>query len=307
MNESIAWFYNDCDSTSDSKWIPFGDVDNRIIEEAFSNGKTHVQLDQCSIDLRQCRRTHRQRTNSVRSDRFYTCEKLCQPLNEDETKNNYRFMNECRKQYRSIPTDQLLEKAAEGIITEGSALDKQKEAEWIGEQLRSVKGKSKPDIEKCVIFLYTFESFLYRLINRTLRENDHSKMNTLGAFCQILFQTDCSPTTEKVGYNDTLYRGAQLDQKTIKSYEQSIGQIKTWDAFTSTSKIRAKAECYGNVLFIINHDHSTRYKWSGMDISAISFYPSEDEVLIRAARNFRVDNVEKDPSKEKYIISLTLC
>jgi hypothetical protein len=203
--------------------------------------------------------------------------------------------------------NEMLEKSANGIVKEGILIDKQIEAEWIAEKLRSVIGKSKEEIEKCVIYLYTFESFLYRLLNRTLRENDQSKLDTLGTFCQILFKCDCSPTTDKVGYQGELYRGAQLDEKTIQSYEQSIGLIKTWDAFSSTSKNRIKAESYGNVLFIINREKSTRYRFSGMDISTISHYPDEEEVLIRAARNFIVQKIEKDQNKEKYFIFLSLC
>jgi len=44
-----------------------------------------------------------------------------------------------------------------------------------------------------------------------------------------------------------------------------------------------------------------------MDISAISHYPEEEEVLIRAARNFIVEKVEKDNDNGKYIIFLSLC
>lgn len=319
-NEHIVWFYK-VRNSSDPSWIPFGDIDNELIEEAFSQNKKELQLDHFLIDLKKFiqidkedstkqktieRRIVRRNEAPLRSERFYTSEKLVQPLNENAT-NDSRFINECRKRYHTMPTDQLLENAAEGIIKEGIALGSQVEAEWIAEQLRSVKGKPKAERESCIIYIYTFESFLYRLVNRTLRENDHSKLDTLGAFCQILFQTDCSPTTEKVGYSEILYRGTQLDKKMIESYKQSIGKIKTWDAFTSTSKNRKQAEAYGNVLFIINRDQSTRYRYSGMDISAISYYPLEEEVLIRAARNFRVEKVEEDLSKGKCFIYLSLC
>jgi hypothetical protein len=44
-----------------------------------------------------------------------------------------------------------------------------------------------------------------------------------------------------------------------------------------------------------------------MDISTISHYPDEEEVLIRASRNFIVQKIEKDQNKEKYFIFLSLC
>ena len=313
-NERWVWFYeNVC-------WIPFDDIVNQLIENAFREKRKEFQLDQSIIDLdkfieidkedssirRPIKRSLLQQNQiPIRSQRFSTSEKPVQSFNEND-KNDRRFLNECRKRYRKMTLDQLLDQSAQGIVQEGILLEKQSEAQWIAEQLRSFQGKSREDLEKIVIYLYTFESFLYRLINRTLRENDHSKLDTLGPFIQILFRCDCSPSTDKVGFNGILYRGAQLDDQTIQSYQQSIGSVKTWDAFASTSKNRSQAECYGNVLFIITHQKSTRYRYSGMDISAISFYPLEEEVLIRAGRDFLVEKVEEDPLKKKFFIYLSL-
>ena len=77
--------------------------------------------------------------------------------------------------------------------------------------------------------------------------------------------------------------------------------------FHLTSKNRTKAESFGNVLFIINRAKSTKYRFSGMDISSMSRYPEEEEVLIRAARNFIVEKVEKDETTGKHFIFLSLC
>ena len=94
-----------------------------------------------------------------------------------------------------------------------------------------MKGKTIFEIEKCIISLYTQESFLYRLINSSLRENDQTKLNTLGAFSQLLFHCDCSSTISKFGYAGELYRGAQLDEETIESYKKAIGQYQNMGCF----------------------------------------------------------------------------
>jgi hypothetical protein len=57
--------------------------------------------------------------------------------------------------------NEILEKASECITKEDILLGKQIESEWIAQKLRSVIGKSKEEIEKCIILLYTHESFLY--------------------------------------------------------------------------------------------------------------------------------------------------
>ena len=311
-NQRWIWFYQNDD------WIPFGDIENQLIENAFTHQISQLELDHFTIHFDQNIRIDKDNSSikrpikrsrielneiPVRSERFQTSEKPVESLNDN---NHRRFLNQSRKKFGKMSLDDLLENAANGIVKEGIQLNKQCESEWIAEQLKSIQGKSKEEIEKLVIYLYTFESFLYRLINQTLRENDLSKIDTLGSFIQILFKTDCSTTTEKVGFHGILYRGAQLDQKTIQSYKESIGSIKTWDAFASTSQNRIQAECYGNVLFIINHQKQTRYKYSGMDISLISYYPTEQEVLIRAGRDFLVENVEEDTMKNKVYIYLSL-
>lgn len=310
-NQRSIWFY---ENIEESSWIPFGDIENQLIENAFQQRISPLELDGFIIDFDKKIRISKDKTSikrtliefneiPVRSERFNTSEKPVQSLNEQ---NHRRFLNQSRKKFGKMSLNDLVENAAQGIVQEGLKLNKQCEAQWIAEQLKSVQQKCKEDVEKLILYLYTFESFLYRLINQTLRENDLEKIETLGPFIQILFQTDCSPTTNKVGFHGILYRGAQLDEKTIESYRESIGSIKTWDAFASTSQNRNQAECYGNVLFIINHQKQTRYKYSGMDISLISYYPAEQEVLIRAGRDFLVENVEEDTIKNKVYIYLSL-
>ena len=59
----------------------------------------------------------------------------------------------------------------------------------------------------------------------------------------------------------------------------------------------------GNVLFII----TLKYKiWSyEQDISSISYYPDEAEVLLTAGYQFHVDKVEFDSINKKHIIYMT--
>ncbi|CAF3664220.1 unnamed protein product [Adineta steineri] len=314
-----VWYYNSGDS-SDVSWNPFSDIDNEIIEDGFCKNEKRLELDDYYIDLdksilidkqnssiqKSIKRCIRQSHETpLRSERFYTTQKLVKSCNNNDL-NDRRFINEWKRRYTKMSIDDKLEQAANGIIKEGMQLGKQIEAEWIAQQLRSVKSKSNVEMEKCIILLYTHESFLYRLINTTLRENDQSKIDNLGAFAELLSKCDCSSSMDQLGYAGELYRGAQLDEQTIESYRQSVGQTKTWDAFSSTSKNRKKAESFGNVLFIINRDKSTRYRFSGMDISSISHYPEEEEVLIRAARNFTIEKFERDDLTGKYRIFLLL-
>lgn len=318
-DERVVWYYRD-ENTSDGAWIPFGDINNQIVEDAFRQRMKKVELDHCLVDFDQSvqidkehpsirqaiKRSHRRPDDvPLRSERFHVSQKLVQSSNESDA-HDRRLVYAWGKRHKTTSANELLESAADGIIREGALLGLQGEAQWIAQELRALKGKSNGDIDACVIGLYTKESFLYRLVNKALRENDPSKVQTLGPFIRLLYLTDCSPSPGKTGYAGELYRGAELDQRTIDSYRQCIGQKKTYDAFSSTSKNRKKAESYGNVLFVLNRDPSAKYKFSGMDISALSEYPDEEEVLVRAARNFIVQDVRQDEQTGKYLIYLLL-
>ncbi|CAF4876698.1 unnamed protein product [Rotaria sp. Silwood1] len=320
-NERVTWFYK-IENASDSSWLPFGDIEKEIIEKAFMNHEQQVQLDRCLVNLEENVRINKEDSSfrmpikrcvglssdyiGLRPERFYIPQKLVKSFS-DWKSNDRRFINEWQRQNRGLSMNELLEQAADGIIKEGIQLCEPIEAKWIADELLLLKNKSNEEIEKRVVSIYTRESFLYRLVNATLRENDLSKLYNLGAFCWLLFHCDCSSTFLSLGYAGKLYRGAQLDKDTIESYRQAIGLVKTWDAFSSTSKNRKKAETFGNTLFIISLAKSAKYRYSGMDISSLSLYPDEEEVLIRASRNFFVDNIEQDNVTGKYLIYLSLC
>ncbi|CAF4591946.1 unnamed protein product, partial [Rotaria sp. Silwood2] len=94
----------------------------------------------------------------------------------------------------------VVEEAADGIIKEGSAIGKLHEAQWISQQLVAVKdfgSNTKVDsiknfpsnIGETCVYLYTKESFWYKLTNRVLRD-PHSmsrkQVKSLGPFCWLL-------------------------------------------------------------------------------------------------------------------------
>ncbi|CAF2814998.1 unnamed protein product [Rotaria sp. Silwood2] len=320
-NGQVTWIYK-VENGSNFSWLQFGDIEKEIIEKAFINHEKKVQLDRCLVDLDENVRINKQDSSSrmpikrcvdfssdytaLRPERFSAPQKLAKSFS-DWTSNDRRFINEWKRQNRRLSMNELLEQAADGIIKEGINSGEPIEAKWIADELQLLKNKSNEEIEKRVVSIYTRESFLYRLVNITLRENDLSKLHNLGAFCWLLFHCDCSSTFSNLGYAGKLYRGAQLDKDTIESYKLAIGLVKTWDAFSSTSKNRKKAETFGNTLFIISLAKSTKYRYSGMDISSLSCYQDEEEVLIRASRNFLVDTVEQDSVTGKYLIYLSLC
>src|SRR5205823_1254347 len=98
----------------------------------------------------------------------------------------FSFILRCND-LESLSYGDIMRQALEGICYEGNQLGYKQESQWIIDQLSTVTKESFENICRACVRLYTMESFVYYLINKTLRENDLSKVDTLGPFCYILF------------------------------------------------------------------------------------------------------------------------
>ena len=128
-----------------------------------------------------------------------------------------------------------------------------------------------------------------------------TRIETLGPFCWLLQDYICKNKNRE---NRILYRGATLKQEMIDEYRQAVGTKILWLSFVSTSKVREVAEFFsGNTLFII--EMKDMYTSLCTDITSLSLYPDEEEVLLMAQFRFRIDNVELDSTTKKYSIYLS--
>jgi len=149
-------------------------------------------------------------------------------------------------------------------LKEAKLLNQESEGQIIANELIRVKNRGKNEINTSCARLYSAESFLYKLVNSTLRADDRSKIDTLGAYCWLLDKE----LTQMGDFGDrTVYRGANLSDELIEEYKKAVGTAINWLAFTSASKDRRIAEQFGNTLFIMKV--IWLYK---RDISTISHY-----------------------------------
>ena len=172
------------------------------------------------------------------------------------------------------------------------------ETKFIVEHLTSCKGKSRAETAKTALYLYTRESFLYRLLNTALRDEDLTKVETLGPFCFLLRQYSRSCQE----FTGTVYRGANFSSETIETYRKSVNAWRTWPSYTSTTKSRPVAELRGNVLFLIKILPIRITSIArAFDITNISQFPSEEEVLLPAGTSFQVVRVDETSSSKCFI------
>ena len=210
----------------------------------------------------------------------------------------------------------IVEEAAQGIINEGTAHGKVHEARWLAKTLRDVQHSGANvcaqsfeiplDIGQTCVYLYTKESFWYKLINRTLSDPKtivRNQIKTLGPFCYLLDRF----LVKQVTYNvDCLYCSLNLDDEQRKQF------MKKWikfTSFTSTSTDREVAELFsGNTLCIIDLAVSSRKiehkARCGASVSVFSDFPEEKEFVLWPGAKFRFLKYEYDTVKNKHIIYL---
>ncbi|CAF1206772.1 unnamed protein product [Adineta ricciae] len=202
----------------------------------------------------------------------------------------------------------MVEKAAEGLITEGKLIGKQQEGKWMADQLLYFKEDSFEEIAKCCVWLYCKESFVYKKLNEIMRldgDEDHallfqSKVPTLGPFAYLLRNFKLSTSLKK----STVYRGDNLSNNLIgkwqKEKENARGYYRQLTAFTSTSRSREKAEFMDcNVLFIFDINEC----FDGYDVSPFSCL-NEEEFLLDPGTLFHIVSCQFDVNKKKWLIHL---
>lgn len=347
---NFRWYWNSAadPSASDQNWQKYTDVDNEIIEDGLKAHQSIVELD-CHriIDLKnnvQCNKNERNRPRPIkrvelkedrsnthpREERFSFPITLAPASSTSHATNDdkialYLGNGQFTKAYAYLHIEpeektvaDVVEEASQGIIREGATLGKEKEAQWLADQLRIVKHFGDKlltsiwtDIplqvgETCV-HLYTKESFWYRLINQTLRQCGtvtSEQVKNIGPFCYLLHKhLEKNPTTDVL----TTYRGLTLTDEERKAF---MKETMTFTAFTSTSRSRVQAEQFGDTLFIIdfnvkcNIGNQNQNVRCVTQISHLSDFPSEDEVLVWPWRVFHFVKDEFDSVKKKHVVYL---
>jgi hypothetical protein len=203
------------------------------------------------------------------------------------------------------------ESIGDGLLIEGRLAKREFEAIWMIEQLIN-SSYVNYQIRLTALSIFTLESFLYPLIQTTLRTNDTSKMSSLGPFLRLL--GDCrtfSSEIDRLLFAGIVYFSSNHDATSIKiqlrNYLNSQDQFVKVDTFISATKIRSIAEQVADAtcLFIVHIKH--RRNVNAIDISSLSRRPQEQEVLILPNVPFHVEKIEcLTNNLQRYIVYLTV-
>ena len=321
--EVVFWYFKSGDpwsTESNNEWIEYRDIEMEVIEDAYQQGKSEVLLDRYRIDFKELVQFNRtdaskqrpvkrelgtNRQECLRKTRFFSPTPLASTPSYGKFQAWCPFLTKWlessagKKALIDFPS--AIDACINGILEEAKKHQNndETEANRMADLLRACKSGPRRQVSTTCIHIYTRESFLYSVLNTALRENDYSKVDTLGPLCFLIrdHSRTCKPFTGKV------YRGATLPYAAIQSYKEAVGSWHTWPSYTSTSRHRDMAELLGNMLFIIDIVDIKQSSPRAYSVEEFSHFPSEQEVLLPAGISFQIVNVEQN-SQQKYIIEI---
>ncbi|CAF1153398.1 unnamed protein product [Adineta steineri] len=188
-------------------------------------------------------------------------------------------------------------------------------------ELKNVLQLQKTYKNKIPIWWYTWDAFLYPMLNQALRLMDADIIIRMGFFINDL-QRDIQRLHSKQFNNDqlgttfTVYRGQGLSQKDFTEMTNTKGGLLSFDNFLSTSRNRSVSLSFAQqaatnpdlvgILFVmsINPAHSTTPFAS---VSDVSYFHKEDEVLFSMHTIFRIGDIKPlNGNNHLYKVNLAL-
>ena len=325
MKKKFLWSY-EADEQGD--WQRYSDLENYIIEDAYQKklekSSSLVELGDKIIDFREglqfsqtetivkTRQIKREEVSitalSLRDERFHYADNL-QIITDIFAQQQTQSIGSCWYYDSSLKPhehhlSEVIELIVDGITKEGTLLNETYQTQLMGTRLRNVDMKSEEEIYACCVHLYTLNSFLFRLINLSLRNEDRNKIDTRGPYCFILSWGFYNSHIVEENNALTVYCGCTSTDEIIEGYKRAAGARVFWRPFTSTSKNREVAEMFsGNTLFSISLGNCMdgRYR----DISSLSQYPEEEEVLLNENTCLQIENVLFNQHNKRCTIMLT--
>ncbi len=168
---------------------------------------------------------------------------------------------------------------------------------------------------------YTKDTFLYRMVNRVLRQKNIQFMFLFGFFLQDFYQQLKGEhkkflRQQKKNSKITVYRGQIMSKTEIEKLKDSIGNVVT-SSFMSTTVDPAMSEIYlgtsmpddelQSILFEIELNPAEK-SFPYADISTISWFSSESETLLMPGLEFKItkDSIYYNAERKIWLAKLEL-
>jgi hypothetical protein len=224
------------------------------------------------------------------------------PILHDEINENKKDVQEATFMYSKVLRDIFIKHS----YTQD---DKIQMIEFIREQykeneteLQKIDNFQRDYVSEKAIYWYTIDGFLYRMINKALRTQDIITLYYLRYFLKDLhiqlgkFHSEQSSNSSLKTF--FVYRGIGLPNDEFEKLQQ--GGLVSFSEFLSTSRNQQLAEIYilretneiQPILFEIEFDYTIEVSNIFTDISHLSQFDSEDEVLLSMGSVFRIESLQ---------------
>jgi hypothetical protein len=152
----------------------------------------------------------------------------------------------------------------------------------------------RPDIDielVLAIRMYTVKEPIpfYEYVNRVLNSPDRTGLSSIAPFMKLLIKALYAMDDSGYGVTTQAYRGVRIkpgsaleDKFNNSDIVFAPRQLLTFAGFTSVTRVASEAQNFGDYFFF--HFLSVR----GIDISSVSAYPQEMELLVTPPAVFRV-------------------
>jgi tetratricopeptide (TPR) repeat protein len=184
--------------------------------------------------------------------------------------------------------------------------------------INEFENKYKPEN---AIWWYTRESCLYRMMNKALRYQDFDILFTFRFLItdiakQIKTEYEKFIRTRKTHQNICVYRGQSIGNGELQSMINNVGEFLSMNSFFSTTLNRSIAlnfvhslpinnDIQQRILFEITIDPQLQTK-PFANVSQLSFYKNENEILIMLGALFHIDKISEDKKNHMWITYLSL-
>ncbi|CAF1082382.1 unnamed protein product [Adineta steineri] len=171
------------------------------------------------------------------------------------------------------------------------------------------------------IWWYTWDAFLYRMLNQALRSMDADIIVRIGFFikdlhCDIQRLHSEQFDDHQSGTTFTVYRGQGLSKEDFTEMTKTKGGLLSFNSFLSTSKNRDVSLNFAQqattnldlvgILFVISIN-PTNSTTPFASVSDVSYFHTEDEVLFSMHTIFRIGDIKlMDGNNHVYTVNLIL-
>ena len=160
------------------------------------------------------------------------------------------------------------------------------------EQVKMSRPELKDIATEDLVAIKGYTSRDYQKLNDALRSKDEAKLSVVEPYINVAE----SGLSQMPSFSGVVYRGVDLDNLPDVLSKYKVGQTVTEDAFTSSS-VTKKASFRRDTLMIIRSK-------SGKDVSILSDYPKQKEILFKPGMRFKVESIIRDPNTGKRVINL---